>query len=101
MPLNPGLTETQINERINRLECPMCPGSRLEVLLRREFATCHCCGVDYAKALDGKGVEWFVCRYLPDGHPHCVHYQAAMKRPNRPRLRRLTRMERLRSHLGL
>lgn len=75
MPLNPGLTETEICERVNRLVCPMCQAP-LRVLIRREWATCHCCGVDYAKALDGNGVEQFVCRYLPDGEPRCQHYQA-------------------------
>jgi hypothetical protein len=80
MPLNQGLTETQVAERVNRLLCPMC-GTPLRVLLRREWASCECCGVDYAKAQDPGGADWVVSRYLPDGHPSCLHYLAARPRP--------------------
>lgn len=80
MPLNQGLTETEVAERVNRLTCPMC-GVQLRVLLRREWATCSCCGVDYSKALNERGTEWVVSRYLPDGHPRCPHYLAAQTRP--------------------
>ena len=34
-----------------------------------------------AKAYTPDGSDWFVCRYLPDGHPHCLHYLAARERP--------------------
>ena len=87
MPLNQGLNETVVLERVNRLICPMCEVP-LRVLLRREWATCDCCGVDYAKATNELGMDTFACRYLPDGHPHCAHYQAAV----RPRAR-VTRIE--------
>lgn len=73
MALNAGLTPVQISERLHQLLCPKC-GERLHVLIGREWASCECCGVDYARA-DEAGRPVVLSRYLPDGAPSCPHYR--------------------------